>query len=63
MKNGVTILQNVRWSEIVEKRTQQGTDKQLTADFVMKIFESIHQESIHHQKQVMSNGADVKKEK
>ena len=60
-KNGVTILQNVRWNEIVEKRTKQGEEKQLTADFVMKIFESIHQESIHHQKQVMSNGIEVKK--
>ena len=60
-KNGVTILQNARWSEIVEKRTKQGMDKQLTADFVMKIFESIHQESIHHQKQVMQNGVEVKK--
>ena len=62
-KNGVTILQNSRWSEIVEKRTNDGVNKKLTADFVMKIFESIHQESIHHQKQVMANGVEVKKEK
>lgn len=62
-KNGVTILQNIRWNEIVQKRTKQGEEKQLTADFVMKIFESIHQESIHHQKQVMTNGTEAKKEK
>jgi chorismate mutase len=62
-QNGVTILQNIRWGEMVEKRTQEGVKKQLTADFVMKIFESIHQESIHHQKQVMTNGTEVKKEK
>ena len=29
----------------------------------MKIFENIHQESIHHQKQVMENGTEVKKRK
>jgi len=55
--NGVTILQNSRWNEIVEQRTKQGCDKQLTSDFVMKIFESIHQESIHHQKTVMESPA------
>lgn len=62
-KNGVTILQNSRWSEILEKRTKQGTDKQLTADFVMKIFESIHQESIYHQEQVMQDKISLAKEK
>lgn len=62
-KNGVTILQNSRWSEIVANRTKQGTDKQLTGEFVMKIFESIHQESIHHQKQVMGDLTAVAKEK
>ena len=62
-ENGVTILQNVRWNEIVEMRTKQGAEKQLTSDFVLKIFESIHQESIHHQKQIMESGAAVKKEK
>lgn len=54
-KKGVTILQNARWNEIVEKRTKQGTEKLLTIDFVKKIFESIHQESIHHQKMIMEN--------
>ena len=60
-QNGVTILQNLRWNEIVVTRTKQGPEKQLTADFVMKIFENIHQESIHHQKQVMFNGVQADK--
>lgn len=60
-QNGVTILQNIRWNEIVEKRTKEGVEKQLTADFVVKIFENIHHESIHHQKMVMKNqAADIK---
>jgi chorismate mutase len=54
-KNGVTILQNSRWNEIVEKRSQQGVDKQLSIDFIKKVFESIHQESIHHQKKIMED--------
>jgi chorismate mutase len=54
-QNGITILQNLRWNEIVQNRTKQGVEKQLTAEFVMKIFENIHQESIYHQKQIMEN--------
>lgn len=61
-QNGVTILQNIRWNEIVQNRTKKGTEKQLTSGFVMKLFEIIHQESIHHQKQVMRNGIVVEKE-
>ena len=57
---GVTILQNDRWSEIVQNRTKQGMKKQLTEEFMMKLFEIIHQESIHHQKQVMKNGSNKK---
>ncbi len=60
---GVTILQNSRWNEIVQDRTKQGMEKQLSSEFMMKLFEIIHQESIHHQKQVMQNGTSAKKEK
>lgn len=60
-QNGVTILQQARWNEIVENRTKQASENQLTIAFVMKIFESIHQESIHHQKQVMAKGEGAKK--
>lgn len=59
--SGVTIFQNSRWNEIVQDRTKQGMEKQLTPEFMMKLFEIIHQESIHHQKTVMENG--TKKEK
>ncbi|MEK6615826.1 MAG: chorismate mutase [Bacteroidota bacterium] len=62
-QTGVTILQNARWNEIVKNRTKQGMEKKLTADFVMKIFESIHQESIYHQKQTMGNEIAGAKEK
>ena len=61
-QNGVTILQSNRWNEIVEQRTKQGLEKKLTADFIMKVFESIHQESIFHQNQIMSNGSAKGKE-
>ncbi|TAL58938.1 MAG: 3-deoxy-7-phosphoheptulonate synthase [Bacteroidetes bacterium] len=59
--SGVTILQNSRWNEIVQDRTKQGMEKQLSPEFMLKLFEIIHQESIHHQKQVMVNGIEMKK--
>ena len=62
-QNGVTVLQSNRWKEIVEKRTKQGIEKKLTADFIMKIFESIHQESIFHQNQIMASGITKEKDK
>ena len=52
-QNRVTIFQNTRWNKIVKNRTKQGIEKQLTPDFMIKLFEIIHQESIHHQKLVM----------
>lgn len=52
-QNGITILQTNRWKEIIERRTKQGVDRKLTEDFIKKIFESIHQESIYHQNQLM----------
>lgn len=55
-QNGVTILQNNRWNEIVQNHTRQGSDRELSQEFIMKIFESIHHESIQHQKKVMSEG-------
>jgi chorismate mutase len=51
--NNVAILQTRRWDEIVRTRVKSGTEKNLTKDFVLKLFEIIHQESIHHQSQIM----------
>jgi chorismate mutase len=57
--NNVTILQTKRWDEIITKRTDQGTLKGLSEEFVTKIFEAIHQESINHQTKVMNLGEEV----
>jgi chorismate mutase len=53
-ENFITILQPERWAEIVRTRTYNGQIKDLTAEFIHKIFEFIHQESIHHQTMVMN---------
>lgn len=52
--NSVTILQTKRWDEILTKRHIQGLEKGLSEEFVTRIFEAIHQESINHQEKVMN---------
>lgn len=52
--NNVAILQTRRWNEILEKMILEGKTQNLSEDFVLKIFKAIHQESINHQKKVIS---------
>jgi chorismate mutase len=57
--HNITILQSDRWDEIVHNRMKVGLEKNLTAEFVHKLFEIIHKESIHHQSRVMNVAASV----
>jgi chorismate mutase len=55
-EKNVTILQSDRWEEIVQSRLKFGTEKKLSENFVTKLFEIIHQESIDNQNLVMNKG-------
>jgi len=48
------ILQTSRYSEILEKRGSQGALCGLDAEFVMKIFEAIHEESVRQQMEIIN---------
>lgn len=50
----VAVLQNARWLEILKKMVDMGEKENLSAEFVTKIFQAIHQESINHQEQIMN---------
>ena len=50
----VAVLQNARWHEILKKMVDIGEKENLSAEFVTKIFQAIHQESINHQEQIMN---------
>lgn len=52
--NNVTILQVQRWEEILSKRVVQGTAMGLSEDFIKKLLQLIHKESIRRQTQVMN---------
>ncbi len=51
-EKNVAVLQNKRWNDILQKMVQQGKDKGLSEEFVVKIFKAIHQESINKQEMI-----------
>ena len=50
-KYGVSSFQPHRWSAIVKDRIRYGTTHALEEDFVLDIFEHIHEEAIRQQEQ------------
>ena len=60
-ENQMTILQVERWNEIMTTRLQFGMNKELTSEFISKLYALIHDESILQQTRVM-NSSDVEKE-
>jgi chorismate mutase len=55
-ENNITILQSLRWDEIISKAIIKGKAKGLSSELIDTIFKAIHQESINHQMRVMNNG-------
>ena len=55
-ENNITILQSLRWDEIIRKAVIKGKEKGLSPELIDAIFKAIHQESINHQMKVMNNG-------
>lgn len=46
--NNITILQTKRWDDMLKTRLNLGDRKGLSEEFIIKLFRSIHQESINH---------------
>lgn len=49
----LAIHQSERWAQIVKRALAKGTTGGLTEDFILKMFQQIHNESIRHQSKVM----------
>lgn len=54
-EQNVAILQNERWNDILAKMIREGEEQGLSDEFIQRIFKAIHQESINHQKKVLSS--------
>ena len=53
--NNVAVLQSKRWNEILGKMILEGEEKNLSEEFILKVFKAIHQESINHQEEILKN--------
>lgn len=51
-ENNISVLQNKRWNEILERMIFQGKELGLSEEFIVKILKTIHQESIQRQEQI-----------
>ena len=54
-EKNVAILQNKRWKEILEKMNEEGKGKSLSEEFILRLFQAIHQESIAHQERIINS--------
>jgi chorismate mutase len=54
-EKNVAVLQSNRWNEILGKMILEGEQRGLSEEFVLKLFKSIHTESIRHQEQVINS--------
>lgn len=57
-ENEVTILQVKRWEEIINKRIEMGKSMNLSEEFMKKLLQIIHKESIRKQTGVMNEEKD-----
>ena len=53
--NNMTILQQKRWNDIVEKTKKKAEKNQLSVDFVQRFISAIHDESINQQEKILKS--------
>ena len=53
-EHNMTILQTGRYNEILDKRASQGALCGMEADFIKKVFEAIHEESVRQQMEIIN---------
>jgi len=53
-EHNMTVLQTVRYNEILDKRGAQGSLCGMSSEFVKKIFESVHEESVRQQMEIIN---------
>jgi chorismate mutase len=53
-QHNMTVLQTSRYNEILSKRGVQGSLCGMASDFVAKVFESIHEESVRQQIEIIN---------
>ena len=62
-ENDITILQLRRWESIIQTRSRLGQSLGLDKEFILKLLELIHKESIQKQSQIMERNEKCKERK
>lgn len=55
MKDNIAIFQPERWEEVVKSRTGDGLNRNLSEEFVLRLYQLIHEESLRIQEEVVSD--------
>ena len=55
LSNNVAVLQNKRWNEILGKMILEGQDRDLSEEFILRVFKAVHQESINKQEKILNS--------
>jgi chorismate mutase len=55
LANNVAVLQNKRWNEILGKMILEGQERDLSEEFILRVFKAIHQESINKQEKILNS--------
>ncbi len=53
-KDNVSLFQPDRWREVVKTRTRDGAARNLSEEFVLKLFQLIHEEALRLQEEILS---------
>lgn len=53
-EHNMQVLQTGRYNEILEKRGRQGEQCQMSSDFIKRVFEEIHEESVRQQIEILN---------
>jgi chorismate mutase len=61
LENNITILQTRRYDEVMNDRREKALKYGLDEEFVIKMFETIHEESVHRQSIVMNKDLNQQK--
>jgi chorismate mutase len=51
----VAVLQSNRWNEILGKMILEGQERNLSEEFILRVFKAIHQESINQQEKIINS--------
>jgi len=54
-ENDITIYQNNRWNEIIQKSKEQALKSDLSEDFIIQYIKAVHDESINQQEKIFKN--------